>query len=198
MFASSRSGPHGRFSSIPSGPRPGGFYLDGGVLPIFPLEMSITVKGYSVGRKQSPVCPVFRLTEYKVQGATLNSVISDLEDDGNSRRHDSHRKYCSTYVQLSRLRLLEGLHLMRPIVMSDGEQKADPQLLEKMRRLQALQQETLRAWQTNSYDCFKCPIISFHVLHTFVLTDSCSICRNHLSEEAVKEFDPSHFYRICA
>ena len=114
--------------------------------------MSITVKGYSVRRKQIPVCPAFCLTDYKIQGATLNSVILDLKDDGKSRRQDSHRKYCSTYVQLSRLRSLEGLHLMQPIIMSDVEHKPDPQLLEEMRRLQALQQETLHAWQTNSYD----------------------------------------------
>jgi hypothetical protein len=123
-----------------------------GILPIFPLEMSITVKGYSVRRKQIPVCPAFCLTDYKVQGATLNSVILDLKDDGKSRRQDSHREYCSTYVQLSRLRSLKGLHLMQPIVMSDVAHKPDPQLLEEMRRLQALQQETLRRWQTNSYD----------------------------------------------
>ncbi|KAJ5367173.1 hypothetical protein N7541_001114 [Penicillium brevicompactum] len=55
--------------------------LDSGVLPIFPLEMSITIKGYSVRRKQIPICPAFCLTDYKIQGATLDSVILDLKDD---------------------------------------------------------------------------------------------------------------------
>lgn len=112
--------------------------------------MSITVKGYSVRRKQIPICPAFCLTDYKIQGATLDSVILDLKDDIKNRRQDSHRKYCSTYVQLSRLRSLNGLHLLQSISMSDLEHRPDPQLLEEMRRLQALQQQTLGAWQTNS------------------------------------------------
>ena len=112
--------------------------------------MSITVKGYSVRRKQIPICPAFCLTDYKIQGATLDSVILDLKDDIKSRRQDSHRKYCSTYVQLSRLRSLDGLHLLQSISMSDLEHRPDPQLLEEMRRLQALQQQTLATWQTNS------------------------------------------------
>lgn len=124
-------------------------YFGDGSLPIFPLEMSITVKGHSVRRKQIPICPAFCLTDYKIQGATLDSAILDLKNDRRNRRYDPHRKYCSTYVQLSRLRSLNGLHLLQPICMSDIEQRPDPQLLQEMQRLGSLQEETISAWQTN-------------------------------------------------
>lgn len=111
--------------------------------------MSITVKGYSVRRKQIPICPAFCLTDYKIQGATLDSVILDLKDDSKNRRRDSHRKYCSTYVQLSRLRSLADLHLLQPISMCDLEHRPDPQLLQEIQRLQLLQDKTLRIWQAD-------------------------------------------------
>jgi hypothetical protein len=40
--------------------------LEPTVMPVFPLERSITLKGYSVRRKQVPMCPAFCLTDYKV------------------------------------------------------------------------------------------------------------------------------------
>jgi PIF1 helicase. len=108
------------------------------------------VKGYSVRRRQVPICPAFSLTDYKVQGATLESAILDLKDDRKGRRQDPHRKFCSTYVQLSHLRSLTGLHLLQPIDMSDLQLRPDPQLLSEIQRLQALELETLVAWQRNN------------------------------------------------
>jgi hypothetical protein len=131
-----------RSKSVPFGS------LDEDILPIFPFEASITVKGYSVRRKQIPICPAFCLTDYKIQGATLASAILDLKNDSGNRRRDSHRKYCSTYVQLSRLRSLTGLYLLRPIDMNDLRHGPDPQLLHEMQRLHTLELETLHTWQT--------------------------------------------------
>jgi hypothetical protein len=108
------------------------------------------VKGYSVRRKQIPICPAFCLTDYKIQGTSLDSAILDLRDDRKSRGRDSHRRFCSTYVQLSRLRSLAGLHLLQPIEMCDLQHAPDPQLLGEMQRLQALELETLAAWQSNT------------------------------------------------
>lgn len=126
--------------------------LDPGVLPIFPVEASITVKGYSVRRKQVPICPAFAVTDYKIQGSTRNSATLDLKDDRTSKGRDSHRKYCSTYVQLSRLRSLSGLHLLQAVELRDLSHRPDPQLLEEIERLQALQDETLHMWQTGPTD----------------------------------------------
>jgi hypothetical protein len=64
--------------------------LDPSVLPIFPLERSITVKGFSIRRKQVPLCPAFCLTDYKVQGVTLKSAILDLKDDPTLHGLDRH------------------------------------------------------------------------------------------------------------
>jgi hypothetical protein len=120
--------------------------LDEDVIPVFPLERSITVKGFSVRRKQAPTCPAFCLTDYKVQSSTLNAAILDLKNDPKVGGRDGHRKYCSTYVQLSRLRSLKGLHLLQEIGMEDLQFRPDPRLLSEMERLQKLEQKTIAAW----------------------------------------------------
>lgn len=121
--------------------------LEPAIVPIFPLERSIPLKGLSVRRKQVPICPAFCLTDYKVQGATLGSAILDLKDDPTMRGQDRHRKYCSTYVQLSRLRSSTGIHLLQRIEMKDLRFAPDSRLLDEMHRLQELEKETLAAWK---------------------------------------------------
>jgi hypothetical protein len=54
-----------------------------------------------------------------VQGSTLTDAVIDLKHDPSARGQDAHKKYCSNYVQLSRLRSLEGLHLLQSITMED-------------------------------------------------------------------------------
>ena len=65
------------------------------------------------------MCPAFSLTDYKVQSQTLTEALLDLRDDNSIRVRDTHRKFCSFIVQLSRIRSLHGLHLLQPIQMSD-------------------------------------------------------------------------------
>jgi hypothetical protein len=113
--------------------------LDPSVVPIFPIERSITLKGFSVRRKQVPVCPAFCLTDYKVQGSTLTKAILDLKDNPATRGLDRHRKYCSLYVQLSRIRSLGGLHLLQKLEKKDIQIGPDPRLLAEMERLQTLE-----------------------------------------------------------
>src|SRR5258705_3333903 len=99
--------------------------LDAKIIPVFPLERSITVKGYSVRRRQVPMCPAFSLTDYKVQGSTLTAAVLDLKDDSTSKGRDHHKKYCSTYVQLSRLQSFDGLYLLQRIEMRDLQFRPD-------------------------------------------------------------------------
>jgi hypothetical protein len=120
--------------------------LPNAIMPIFPIERSISVKGLSVRRKQVPICPAFRLTDYKVQGSTLSSAILDLKNDPSRRGQDSHRKYCSLYVQLSRLKSFRGLHLLQAITAEDLRFSPDPDLLVEMERLCDLQTKTLAIW----------------------------------------------------
>ncbi|KAJ6125948.1 hypothetical protein N7471_010441 [Penicillium samsonianum] len=115
-------------------------------MPIFPIERSITVKGLSVRRKQIPICPAFCLTDYKVQGSTLSAAILDLKNGTARRGQDSHRKYCSLYVQLSRLQSFHGLHLLEKISFDDLRFSPDPDLIVEMDRLRALEAKTLAAW----------------------------------------------------
>jgi hypothetical protein len=120
--------------------------LEAAVMPVFPLAKSITLKGYSVRRRQVPMCPAFCLTDYKVQGSTLASAVLHLKHDPSAKGQDGHKRYCSTYVQLSRLRSLEGLHLLQRITMEDLRFGSDGRLLSEMGRLATLEHETMTAW----------------------------------------------------
>ena len=70
--------------------------LEANIIPVFPLERSITIKGYSVQRRQVLMCPAFSLTNYKVQGSTFMTAALDLKHDPIARGQDNHKKYCST------------------------------------------------------------------------------------------------------
>ena len=120
--------------------------LDPKSIPVFPLERSITVKKFSVRRKQVPMCPAFSLTDYKVQGSSFSSAVLDLHDDSSARGRDPHHKFTSRYVQLSRLRSRRGVHLLRKITIEDLQFRPDNRLLAEMERLRNLEQSTLVAW----------------------------------------------------
>jgi hypothetical protein len=92
------------------------------------------------------MCPAFCLTDYKVQGLTLTTAVLDLKDNATAKGQDGHKKFCSTYVQLSRLRSLNGLHLLQEINMNDLRFRPHNRLLAEMERLHTLQQETLASW----------------------------------------------------
>jgi hypothetical protein len=121
--------------------------LEANVVPIFPLEGSINIKGYSIRRRQVPMYPVFSLTDYKIQSSTLSIAILDLKDDSNAKGQNSYKKYCSLYVQLSRLRSLIGLYLLQKIEIKDLRFRPDDSLLQEMERLCILEQETIAAWE---------------------------------------------------
>jgi hypothetical protein len=120
--------------------------LEPSIIPVFPLDKSITLKGYSVRRKQVPMCPAFSLTDYKIQGSTLTIAVLDLKDDPTTKGQSEHKKYCSLYVQLCRLRSSDGLHLLRKISIEDLRFRPDNGLLAEMERLHLLEQQTIAAW----------------------------------------------------
>jgi len=120
--------------------------LEAKVIPVFPIERSIKIRQYSVRRKQVPICSAFSLTDYKVQGSTLTTAVLDLKDNPKVRGQNEHKKFCSTYVQLSRLRSLNGLHLLQKINMNDLQFRPHDGLVAEMERLRKLEQETLASW----------------------------------------------------
>ena len=120
--------------------------LEAKTIPVFEIERSIKVKKYSVRRKQVPMCPAFCLTDYKVQSLTLSKAILDLKDDHTTKTRDSHNKFCSFNVQLSRLQSSNGVHLLRKIEMKDLEFRPHNGLVAEMERLHRLEQETRASW----------------------------------------------------
>jgi hypothetical protein len=117
--------------------------LDPAITPIFPFEKSISWKGYSIRRRQAPMCPAFCLTQYKVQGLSLKNAILQLNAEP---RRTEHEKCTSNYVQLGRLETSEGVHLLEKIEMSDLLFKPDPRLLAEMNHIRELERLTLARW----------------------------------------------------
>ena len=93
--------------------------LDDDIVPILPIERSVPIKSYSVRRRQVPLCAAFAITDYKAQGQTFTDGILDLKNDSRTKSWDSHRRFCSINVQLSRFTRLRGLNLLRKIQLSD-------------------------------------------------------------------------------
>ena len=116
------------------------------VTPVFPIARSIKIKEYSVRRKQVPMCAAFSMTDYKVQGSTLTTAVLDLKDDPTTKGQDEHKKFCSRYVQLSRLQSEIGLYLLQEIDMNDLRFHPHHNLLAEMERLHTLEQETIATW----------------------------------------------------
>ena len=92
-----------------------------------------------------PMSPAFALTEYKVLGSTYQNVVLDLYRSSKVRGQDaSHKRYCSVYVQLTRLRSLEGLHLLQPLSLDDLNNQPHPKLRDESSQLQQLADMTMR------------------------------------------------------
>jgi hypothetical protein len=95
------------------------------------------------------MCAAFSLTDYKAQGQTFSEGVVDLRRDSKGKGSDSHRNFCSVYVQLSRFRSLQGLHLLEDIRPSDVSFKPHQDLVTEMRRLQALECQTIVRWSVS-------------------------------------------------
>lgn len=88
------------------------------VYPIFPERSSVSFRNGSISRLQIPITLAFAQTDYKVQGAIFTSAIINLKRLSKFSG-STHKQFCSTYVQLSRLRNFVGLGLLQPINMTD-------------------------------------------------------------------------------
>ena len=117
--------------------------LEDDIVPVFPIERSITIKNHSIRRRQVPQCAAFSLTDYKSQAKTFSEALLDLKPKGR----DWHREFCSFYVQTGRLTTSQRLHLLEKLEWTDLEKlKPHPDLLAEMARLQDLQRQTLARW----------------------------------------------------
>lgn len=89
--------------------------------------------------------PLLVMTDYKTQAQTFSEAVLDLVSKGR----DSHREFCSFYVQVGRLTSSERLHLLENIRMSYISKKPHPDLAAEMASLQALERQTLARWHTD-------------------------------------------------
>ena len=121
------------------------------VFLLMPTESTITFNGsVKIKTKQLPFAPAFALTEYKVQGATFKKAVLDLQRPLGTQRQKkedwNHRRFCSVYVQLSRLQTFDGVQLLQPIEYADINNHPHPALLRATAKLDRLSESTLTKW----------------------------------------------------
>ena len=116
--------------------------------PIFCLSGSVKIGNMSVTRHQVPVTPAWAITDYKVQGSTYDAVTLDLHRHNiSSKDGSSHKRYCSCYVQLTRVRSLQDLFLLQPVTLKDLSGKPDKLLMVEDQRIAQLAMSTEIAWK---------------------------------------------------
>lgn len=125
--------------------------------PIFCSSGPVKIGNMSVTRHQVPVTPAWAITDYKVQGSTYEAVTLDLHQQSTGNKDGStHKRYCSCYVQLSRVRSLQGLFLLQPVTLKDLNNKPDKLLVLEDQRIAQLAISTEIAWeQVESSDEFR-------------------------------------------
>lgn len=95
--------------------------------------------------------PGFAVTDYKVQRATFRSTVLDLRRESKLDGQNSYKRFCSNYIQLSRLQSLDGIHLLEGIELEDINNKPHPKLEKTARKLDEQLDITLMCW-TNSFN----------------------------------------------
>ena len=111
--------------------------LPSNVYPVFPERSSVSLHTGSISRLQIPITLAFAQTDYKVQGATFTSATVDLKRPSKFSG-STHKQFCSTYVQLSRLRSFADIGLLQLIEMTDIANQPHPSLAIKDARLEKL------------------------------------------------------------
>jgi hypothetical protein len=121
--------------------------IDPDIIPIFAASTSLTIGKMSIGRRQVPITPAWAVTDYKVQGTTCNAVTLDLHRGKTSKKGASgHNIHCSSYVQLSRVRTIQDVHLLQRVTLEDLNAKPDQLLSREEQRLADLARATDIAW----------------------------------------------------
>ncbi len=113
------------------------------VFPIFPAKFIFTMYGISVTRLKILMTPGFAITDYKVQGTTFQTAVLDLHRHSKSKDKDSHKRFCSNYVQLFRLQIFDGVGLLQLITLNDIESKLHSKLQNKSLKIDNWSDQTL-------------------------------------------------------
>ncbi len=83
------------------------------------MKLTVMTKRTRLNGKQIGISPGFAYTEYKVQRATFKSATLDLQRKMIKKTAESHKQFCSIYLQLSKVQSLEGVSLLEPISLDD-------------------------------------------------------------------------------
>jgi hypothetical protein len=113
------------------------------VVSIFSIINSFTIKKNFVQRTQIFIISIFAITKYKTQKSIFNTTILDLKIKLKKQNENNHHKFCSTYVQLSRLRTFFELHILEFLIMNDFKHRSNLELIIEMKRLQILQNKII-------------------------------------------------------
>lgn len=82
------------------------------VFPIFLAKSIIPVDDISITKLQILIKPSFVVLGYKVQRASFQKVVPNLYHNSKVRDKNLHKRFHSTYVQLSRLQTLDKIKLL--------------------------------------------------------------------------------------
>ncbi len=116
------------------------------IYPVFPLKSTVKAKRTRLNRKQIRISPGFASTEYKVQGATFKSATLDLQCKTIKKTAECHKRFCSIYVQISRVQSLERVSLLEPISLDDINNQSHYKLQTDGEQLQKLGDITLSSF----------------------------------------------------
>ena len=83
-----------------------------------------------------------------MEGSTYNRVTVDLcWQNISSKDGSSHKRYCSSYVQLTRMQSLQGLSLLQLVTLKDLSSKLDKLLVVEDQRIAELAMLMETAWK---------------------------------------------------
>lgn len=94
------------------------------VFSIFSAKSTIPIHNISVIRLQILMTPGFVVSEYKVQGAIFQIAILDLHHNSKAGDKSLHKRFYSTYFQLSRLQILDKVKLLQLIILENIKSKS--------------------------------------------------------------------------
>ena len=113
------------------------------IIFIFLIKKSITIKKYSVWRKQISMCSAFSLINYKMQDLIFLIIILDFKNDLIIKNQDEHMKFCFLYVQLLWFQFESKFYFLQKIDMKDLQLCSHDSLLTEMKRFQKLEEKTI-------------------------------------------------------
>ena len=122
--------------------------LPAGIIPLTPSQTKFSVTGrsgkrYKITRRQYAMTAGYAFTDYKSQGQTIEYVIIDI-----GRPPTGSLSPFSVYVALSRSRGRDMIRLLRDFDPNLFQNHPSEALRQDMKRLEILNEETKKDWQT--------------------------------------------------